>query len=420
MGILFDPFSSEWRADPYPTYRALRDEAPVYWSEGAQAFCVSRYEDVLAVLKDGETYSSRAMFTQLMNGGEEGMQPLTWKLVKFVVAIAVRTRLSPAEFITARNLIAEDGESHAQMRGVVNRGFTPRAIEAWEQRAREIVAECLAGARAGAAFDVIGDLAIPLPLTIIAEMLGVEPERHADFKRWSDLVIEGASGAGRRDPHAPKYRSAFIELINYLKGVAHDRRRNPRGDLVSVVVAEQDGKTGLTDREVIQFCMLLLVAGNETTTNLIGNCVNALLEHPEALARACGDPTCVPALLEETLRFDAPIQLVFRNTTRDTDLAGVKLPAGATVIPLIGSANRDERRFPDPDRFDPARGAQGHVGFGFGEHFCLGASLARLEARAALEGLLPVLRDRVCAEHDPPLVDSFLVRGREHLRVARA
>lgn len=420
MTVDFDPFSPAWRDDPYAKYRELRDADPVHWSPSAQAFCVSRYADVMTVLKDAKTFSSRAMFTQLMNGGRDGPPPLRWDSLRFILEMTLRTRLNPAGFLKARNLIAEDGERHAQLRNIVNRGFTPRSIEAWEPRIRHVADECLASLRAGEPFDVVADLAVPLPVTIIAELLGVEPERRADFKRWSDLVIEGTTGPGRSNRFAGKYREAFIGVIRYLKGIARERRREPRDDLVSALLASQDGAIGLTDREVIQFGLLLLVAGNETTTNLIGNAVNGLLEHPAELARVTAEPLLVPGVLEETLRWDAPIQLVFRNTTRDTQLGGVKMPAGAIVIPLIGSANRDERRFPEPDRFDVGRDAQGHVGFGFGEHFCLGASLARLEARAALEGLLPELAGLSRGSTRPPLLDSFLVRGRERLPLVAA
>ncbi len=419
MAVQFDPFSPAWRDNPYPKYRELRDEAPVHWSPEAEVFCVSRHEDVMTVLNDPETFSSRAMFSQLMNGGYEERPPWSWGMLRFVVELTLKTRLNPGTFVTARNLIAEDGESHAQMRNVVNRGFTPRAIAAWEPRIRSVVEQCLAGLRAGEPFDAIGDLAIPLPVTIIAELLGVEPERHADFKRWSNCVIEGTTGPGRSDRFGAKYRQAFIEIIRYLKRIAQDRRRQPRDDLVSTILASQN-EAGLDDREVIQFGLLLLVAGNETTTNLIGNAVNALLEHPEELSRITANPALVPSALEETLRWDAPIQLVFRNATRDCELAGVRVPEGSIVIPLLGSANRDERRFPDPDRFDVTRNPQGHAGFGFGKHFCLGASLARLEARLALEALTPQLAQLVRAKTAPEFVDSFLVRGRASLPLERA
>jgi cytochrome P450 len=254
---------------------------------------------------------------------------------------------------------------------------------------------------------------------VIAEMLGVEPSRLPDFKRWSDAIIANTTGPGRADPFNDAYVDAIVELMAYLREVVVARQRGPADDLVSVIASQQAGEDGLTTREVVQFAVLLLVAGNETTTNLIGNLVSALLEHPDQLARVAADPALVPAAIEETLRFDPPIQIVFRVATEDTEIAGTRIPRGSFVAPLLGSANRDERQFPDPDRFDVGRNPQAHVAFGFGKHFCLGAALARLEARVALEALLPALPK---LERDGPkeLVDSFLVRGPRRLVLRRA
>jgi cytochrome P450 len=190
MPVAFDPFSSAHRDDPYPKYRELRDHAPVHFSPEANVWCVSRYDDVQQVLKSPEVFSSRAMFTMLMNGGNEEPPRLTPYLLGFLVRMALRTRSNPLGFATARTLIADDGERHTGMRAIVNRGFSPRRIAAWEKRARELVAECMAKLDSGAPFDLVHDLAIPLPVTLIAEMLGVETERLADFKRWSDVVVE--------------------------------------------------------------------------------------------------------------------------------------------------------------------------------------------------------------------------------------
>jgi cytochrome P450 len=197
------------------------------------------------------------------------------------------------------------------------------------------------------------------------------------------------------------------------------RRRAPGDDLVSTILAESPGGTALSDMEAMMFVQLLLVAGNETTTNLIGNAVHALLDHPDQLERVRRDPSLVPALVEEVVRFESPVQTVFRTATQDCEIGGVRIPQGAVVAALIGSANRDERRFPDPDRFDVGRDTRGHVGFGFGEHFCLGAALARLEARGALEALIPELA-RVERTGDRELVDSFLVRGPKKIELRPA
>jgi cytochrome P450 len=415
----YEPFLSQFTADPYPHYRELRDEAPVYLAPQSKLVCVSRYEDVQAVLRADDVFSSRAMFTMIMNGGFDGTPPITWPFVRMVASMFFRTHMNPLTFASARNLIAEDGERHSGLRSLVNRGFTPRRIAAWEKRVREVVDECLAKVRGRASFDLVESLSIPLPVTIISEMLGIERERRADFKRWSDAVIHYSTGPGRDTPFAREFANCIIEMINYIKGVARERRRAPADDVISTIVAEQDGEAALSDREVFQFVSLLLVAGNETTTNLIGNTVYALLRHPEACARVAADPSLVPAAIEETLRWDTPIQMVFRVATRDVELAGERIPQGQKLAVLIGSANRDERRFPDPDRFDLDRDTQGIVSFGFGKHFCLGASLARLEARAALEALAPRLPElRLTGERE--VIDSFFVRGPKRLELTAA
>ncbi len=420
MAVSFDPFARDWRDDPYPIYRRLRDESPVHHSPERDLWCVTRFDDVMHVLKTPEIFSSRAMFTMLMAGGSEKLPPITFSLVRFLVKMVWKVRLNPFEFSTARNLIAEDGESHSSMRAIVNRGFTPRRMAEWEGRARELVEACTAPLRRGEGLDLIRDLAVPLPVTIIAEMMGVPPERLADFKHWSDLIIEVSTGPGREDRFSRKYTDGFVDLLAYLKGLARERRAHPKDDLISAIVAEQEGETGLTDREVIQFVMLLLVAGNETTTNLIGNTVTALLDHPDQAEKVAADPGLVPALVEEGLRYDTPVQVVFRITSEDTEICGTRIPKGSYVAAYLGSANRDERRFEDPDRFDVARNPQGFPAFGFGKHFCLGASLARLETRVALEALVPEI-PKLSRTHGPVArVDSFLVRGPKELELRPA
>jgi cytochrome P450 len=420
MPLDYEPFSVRWRDDPYPAYRELRDRAPLHFAPESDCFCLSRHEDVLFALNHPELFSSRAMFTVIFNGGFEGPPPLTWPMLKFLVRFALATRSNPLGFQKARNLIASDAPAHGELRAIVNRGFTPRRIQAWEPRIREIAAARIAPLAAGRPFDLVGDFAIPLPVTIIAEMLGVESERFEDFKRWSDAVIEGATGSKRGFPPHPETLQAFVELDRYLARRIRLRRRRPADDLVSAILAEAPGGERLSSLELMQFLSLLLVAGNETTTNLIGNTVSALLDHPRELARVAFDPRLVPALVEEGLRYDSPVQIVFRTATREIERHGVRVPQGAIVALLLGSANRDERRFAHPDRFDVGRDARGHLGFGFGQHFCLGASLARLEARVAFEALVPELPRLERASPERTRLDSFLVRGLRHLELRRA
>jgi cytochrome P450 len=420
MTLSFDPLRDVGRADPYPLYRALRDTAPVHVAPESGFHCVSRYDDVLHVLRSPDLFSSRAMLTVLIPGGsKDGELPLTPRMLWFAAKLMWRARLNPFALRRNPSLISSDGARHDALRSIVNRGFTPRRIAEWEARARAVVATHLAKLDCGEPFDLVHDLSIPLPVTVIAEMLGIEPERRLDFKRWSDAIIHSSTGAGRADPFATELLATFEEAVTYLSEIARRRKRAPSDDVISAIVSDAHGDA-VSAQDAMQFVLLLLVAGNETTTNLIGNATNALLDHPAELARLAADPRLVPDAIEEAVRFDSPVQLVFRLATADTEIAGTRIPKGATVAALIGSANRDERRFPDPDRFDIARKPQGHLGFGFGKHFCLGASLARLEARVALEALAPRLARLRKRDAQPPRLDSFLVRGPAQLALVPA
>jgi cytochrome P450 len=420
MTLQYDPFARV-RENPYPDYAALREQAPVHWAETTRAWVVSRYEDVAFVLKNPDLFSSDAMRTMLANGsGPEAMNdPAT---VKEMIALAEALPFSIQEMTASRSLIAEDPPTHEFMRGLVNRGFTPRMIQGWEARAREIVEGCVAGLRGGGDFDVVRDLAIPLPVTLIAEILGVEPERMGDFKRWSDAVVTGSSGSRRNQGLVESgYAGAMGNLQTYIRDIVEKRRREPSDDLISVLVQAREVGAGLSTLDVVMFAILLLLAGNETTTNLIGNATCALLSHPDELARVHADRSLVPALVEEALRYESPVQMIFRRATRDVEIAGTRIAAGSTVIPVLASANRDERKWgPDAAEFRIERNPQGHLAFGFGIHFCLGASLARLEARLALEALVDILPGRVRGPGRLEYVDSYLVRGPTSLELAPA
>ena len=422
MTIHYEPFSAEVRDDPFPHYARLREEAPLHWAEQAQAWCVARFDDVRAVLRDPERFSSDAMRTFLMGvppGADAANDPAT---AQRMLQVAQALPFSMQELITSRNLISEDPPRHGVLRSLVNRGFTPRRIAAWEPRLRAVAEECMAKLRHRSEFDLVTELAIPLPVRIITEMLGVETERQADFKAWSDQLVAGSTGSGRGgDPAEISFGPAMGALCRYVQQVAARRRQAPGDDLISVLLTAQDGEAELTDAELSFFVMLLLVAGNETTTNLIGNATRALLAHPAQLERIRNDRELLPALVEEVLRWDGPVQFVFRRATCDVEIAGGRIPANSYVIALIGSANRDERTFgPTAGAFDVTRESQGHLAFGLGNHFCLGASLARLEAQVALGALLDELPQLEARDARVEFIDSFLVRGPQSLALRRA
>ena len=412
MSIDFDPFTTHLGADPYPLYRELREQGPVHHSQSSDIHCVTRYEDVRSVLGQPELFSSRAMETVFSRRRNIGFK---MRHVVDVMRFLWRMRASLLSFRRAGNIITLDPPRHAELRSIVNRGFTPKQIAGWEPWIREIVVEELGDKLETAGdFDAIRDLAIPLPTRVIMQVLGVEKSLRDDFKSWSDAIISGISGPGRHNPIELGIFDSMADLMLFLRKTIRQRRASPGEDLISLHVDPSKGHA-LDDAEAIQFVVLLLVAGNETTTNLIGNGINALYDHPDQLELLLEDPTRMAGFIEEALRFDPPIQIVFRRATRDTEIAGVPIAKGAYVAPMLASANRDDRKFPDGDRFDIQRDTTGHFGFGFGLHFCLGSALARLQARLALEAVLPHLGRLKRRDEVPEIIDSFLVRGRSSL-----
>jgi cytochrome P450 len=419
--VPFDPFSDAQRDDPYPAYAALRRHSPVSKIERNGAYAIARYADVTYVLRHPELFSSRAMMTTMSSAIGSGFAGSNLSAADTArIGELVRTMPIPlGEGMRSRSLIGVDPPVHGPMRNLVNRGFTPRRIAALEARVRAIAKEAIAELEGKPDFDIVSEFFMPLPVTVIAELLGVEPERSADFKRWSDCAVAASTGgAGALGP--VRVLEGFAELTRYIIEIVERRRREPQDDLISTLIDAEAGEAALTPSEVVMFTLLLLVAGNETTTNLLGNTLIALMEHPDELARVRRDPRQIPALVEEALRYDGPIQFLFREATQDVELSDVLIPAGAMVIPLLGSANRDEAQFPHADRFDVSRNTQGHLAFGLGIHFCLGASLARLEARVALEELLPRFASFERREPNVQYVDSYLVRGPKHLPLRAA
>jgi cytochrome P450 len=287
-----------------------------------------------------------------------------------------------------RMLISTDPPDHTRIRRLLSRAFTPKAVTELEPRLRvicdELVETMVANAAAGEA-DLVRDLAIPFPVIVIAELLGVPAQRRADFRHWSDAL----SGALSGDWDPADAQVAGLELVTFMAEEVERRRVDPGNDLISRLVAGSSAEDpeGLTAEEITVIAILLLVAGNETTTNLIGNVAGALAAHPEQANRLWVAPDLLPAAIEEVLRWDSPVQGILRGTTRETSLAGVELPAGATVLVCFAAANRDPSHFDQPDLFDIGRRSNDHFAFGNGIHFCLGASLARLEARLAFESI---------------------------------
>ncbi len=405
--IEYEPFSSAHWDDPYPVYRALREHSPVHWAPGAQLFCLSRHADVDYVLRHPELFSSRAMTAVMFENKRPELAD-----VPSLLRLVVRGGVDASRFLQGPPdaIINADPPRHGELRGMVSRCFTPRSISAWEPRIRQLVNEFLVKLRAGEPFDVVAGLAVPLPVVVVTEMLGVEPEWRADFKRWAAGFITYATGAGRESRPMRQFFDILTEFRSYMRQLVEKRRREPREDLVSVLVDPTHEKL-LDEEELFSFIHTLLLGGNETTTNLIGNAVAALLDHPDQLALVQSNPERIPGLVEETLRWESPVQFTLRTAVRDVEVADVCLPEGSNIALLLGAANRDERTFRDPDRFDVTRAPSPHRAFGFGIHTCLGAGLARLEARVALEEIVPLLPRMRRGDSRREFVDSLMMRG---------
>lgn len=396
----FDPFLDDVRSDPYPSYAALRDAAPVHYVEQHGFWVVSRYDDVVGVLRQPEAFSSELGMGALMRGELSGGSG----------AAATGT----LDLSVLRVLIATDPPDHTTLRRVVSRPFTPSAIAGLEQRVRDIARDCvdeLIAADGRCEADIVSSVAEPLPVLVIAEMLGIPIERRPDFKRWSDAVVGVLSG----NADIAAGQESMLEMVEFFTQIATERQHQPKDDLISVLVAgSEDGQ--LEPMEIVVFAILLLIAGNETTTNLVTNLLTALWMFPDAEAKLRADPSLVPKAVEEALRYDAPVQALLRGTRTPVDVAGTHLPADSLVMVLFGSANRDTRTFENAAAFKLDRANNQHLGFGAGIHLCLGAALARLEARVALDELLA--RTRSIEPRGPATrVDSFILRGLARLPV---
>ena len=395
----YDPFDPSVVADPYPTYGWLRDEAPLHYSPVTGTAVLSRYDDVSWALGDTDLFSSDAMRGVLL-GEPTG---------------AGAQRL-PREAATG-NLVSIDPPAHSELRRVVNRGFTPRTMNEWRPRIDQLVTELLADGPRDR-LEVVGALASPLPVRVIAELLGADAARAADFRSWADASTRAASGSsrGQFDEQA---LTAVLAMAEHLGAEIDERQRSPRDDLLTSLVRAHDDDV-LSREEAVGFAALLLFAGTETTTNLIGNACWALLANPDERRALVADPNRVPAVLEETLRWESPVQYVFRRATRPFERHGVDVAADSTITLVLGAANRDPRHWgDDAEAFRSDRSVSGHVGFGFGVHFCLGAALARHEATAALDALVPWLaadQDLAGAAGDDH-IDSCQFRGRRRLEL---
>ena len=394
--MTYNPLDPRVTANPYPHYAQLRAEEPVKWLEQMQAFAVSRWDDIVTVLSDGKTYSSAQFWPALL--GEYDPVP----------------EVPP--------MISLDPPGHMRIRRLANMAFVPSRVGALReniaQTSQALIDDIFAKHGREGEFDFVWEFSGLFPVSVIADVLGVDRARRVDFKHWVDDLLS----AGNRATHPPE-RLAQIDrstkaIRAYFEEVYDERAANPGGaDLISGFIEAEVRGERLTKSEVLNMAILLLIGGVETTTNLLGIIFAHLRKHPEVEAAIRADPSKIPAFIEEMLRFDGPVQMVFRHTTRDTELAGVDIPAGSLVLPLLGSANHDERKFDDSESLLLDRNPQEIMSFGQGPHFCLGSFLSRMEAKTALEMLFEQFESLGTIDDEVQWMDSYFARGPKTLPV---
>lgn len=388
--VHYDPYAYQIHEDPYPTYEALRAQAPVFHSEEKNFYALSRHADVLDAFKNLGRYS---------NAYGVSIDPSAW------------TPNASSFF----SFLALDPPDHTKMRGLVSRGFTPRRVAALEPRIQEMTNDYLEPLAGAGSFDFVEELAGKVPMDVISELLGVPAVDRAELRRRADLLVHREDGATDVSPEGIE---AFGWMHAYFTDMLAERRKQPTEDLLSALLeVETDGER-LNASDILAFAVLMIVAGNETTTKLLANAIYWLARNPEQREQIKRYPSLISQWVEETLRFDNSTQMLARRTTEGFELHGVAIPEGAQILLLVGSANRDERVFEAPDRYQIGRDTSESLSFGQGAHFCLGASLARLEARVVLAEWQRRFSNYQIDEANAVRVHSINVRGFANLPVS--
>ena len=402
MSLEYNPSDPAMVADPYPVLQRLQDDDPVHWSDDLSAWVLTRYDDVRAALNDPRLSADR--------------------ISPFLDHLPPEERAAIAEVgaMLGRWSVFVDPPLHTRLRSLMNKAFTTSALTALRPRVAAIVDRLLDEFAASDDPDFIAGFAYPLPATVIAGMVGV-PDSDLDlFKSWSDDLATFVGSAQATPDKRERAERGATAMTEYFGTVIDHRRRHPVEDqtIIDHMIAAREGGDALSEAELVANCVLLLFAGHETTTNLFGNGLLALLRHPDQLSLLTANPTLAGGAVEEILRFDGPIGTTTRVALEDVPLGGRTIKRGDRVFSMIHAANRDPRRFDDPHRFDIRRGDKGHIVFGYGIHFCLGAPLARMEGEIGLTALVRKLRNIELLDADPPWHDSLVLRGVSTLPIA--
>ena len=400
--VEYNPWSPEAVANPYPMFKQLREQNPIQRMEVLDGFVLTRYDDVVRVLKDPRFSADR----------RNARTPL--------MAEALKAQEEMGPVANTQTMLSADPPEHTRLRGLVSKAFTPKVVDNMRVHIQDIVAGLLDEVQAKGSMDLIEDLAYPLPVIVIAEMLGVPPEERDTFKRWSDDLVANMGAPGMTpDPELMKRaQTSSNEMADYFRERIAERRKAPKEDLLSALIAAEERGEVLSEDEVLATCVLLLAAGNETTTNLIGNGMLALLRHPEQFQKLRDDASLTDTAVEELLRYDGPVQATARVANEDVDVGGQQVEKGQMVMCVIAAANRDPAHFDDPETLDIARKDNKHIAFGFGIHFCIGAPLARIEGQAAISALMQRMPNLRLENDEPAWNGNFILRGLRSLPVS--
>jgi len=398
--LFFNPFDPAFREDPYAVYARLREQDPVHQSP-LGIWVLSRYADCASILRDPRASSDARNSDQ-------------YKAFEQQAALDPDAQL----FAETRPFLFMDPPDHTRLRRLVSKAFTPRVVERLRPRVEAIVGELLDGVAERGEMDVIANLAYPLPVTVISEMLGVPPEDHERFKQWSSELAHSLDPQMTPNPELMQRQQAAADAFrDYFRGLLAERRAEPRDDLLSALVQADEAGDTLTEEELLTTCILLLIAGHETTVNLIGNGLLALLRWPDEQRRLRDDPSLARSAVEELLRYDPPVQMTVRTALDDIAVGGHTIEKGVQAVVLLGSASRDPAEFAEPDRLDITRAENRHIAFGLGIHFCLGAPLARVEGEIALREVLSRFAGLELAAERPVYKPNIVLRGLESLPV---
>jgi len=385
----YDPLNRDVQQNPFPHYADLRKSHPVIWVDSLQAFVVSRYRDVHEVLTNKEQFTSENFWDALV--GEFNPVPdATW-------------------------LISVDGPDHLRLRRLANKAFAPARVAEMKSRIEKIIDGLLEDVtREGDTFDFAREFSWLYPANVVAEILGVDPAKRGDFKHWVDAFLDAANRERMTAEEYQQCKEATDTMKAYFEEVIAERRRQPGSDLISAFIQAEDNGNMLNAREVLANTILLLTGGVETTSNLTGSIMTILGTRPDVYQAVKSNPDLVPQLIEETLRYSSPVQILFRDAINDCELHGVKIPAGSRILVLIGSANRDETVFSNPEEFDlhrPKEELDKILSFGAGVHFCLGAQLARFESTIALRAVLKKFKHLELLDDQFTWINSYFARG---------